>query len=96
MKDGFLKVAAATPSIRLADCEYNAGAILRCMEQARGQGVKLLVLPVRHRLYLRRFVFAAGLAGRGAIRARANSGGQLRVRSDHGSRRTLEAWKQIV
>ncbi len=45
MKDGFLKVAAATPSIRLADCEYNAGAILRCMEQARGQGVKLLVLP---------------------------------------------------
>ncbi len=45
MKDGFFKTAAATPSIRLADCPYNAEAILRRMEQARRQDVKLLVLP---------------------------------------------------
>ncbi len=45
MKDGFLKTAAATPSIRLADCPYNAQAILSCMEQARREDVKLLALP---------------------------------------------------
>lgn len=45
MKDGFLKTAAATPAIRLADCAYNAEQILGCMEEARRGGVKLLVLP---------------------------------------------------
>ena len=45
MKDGFLKVAASTPSIRLADCAYNAKQILGCMEEARRNGVKLMVLP---------------------------------------------------
>ena len=45
MKDGFLKTAAATPAIRLADCAYNAKQILLCMEQARQKGAKLLVLP---------------------------------------------------
>ena len=29
MKDGFLRVAAATPSIRVADCRYNAEQILK-------------------------------------------------------------------
>ena len=45
LKDGFLKVAASTPSIRLADCAYNAKQILGCMEEARRNGVKLMVLP---------------------------------------------------
>ena len=45
MKNGFLKTAAATPAIRLADCAYNAKQILLCMEQARQKGAKLLVLP---------------------------------------------------
>ncbi|MDD3193671.1 MAG: NAD(+) synthase [Oscillospiraceae bacterium] len=45
MKDGFLKVATATPVIRLADCAYNAGQILGCMGTACRAGAKLLVLP---------------------------------------------------
>ena len=28
MKDGFVKVAAGTPKIRVADCRYNAEQIL--------------------------------------------------------------------
>ena len=45
MRDGFLKVAAATPDIRVADCEYNAQQIMRVIEEANKKGVKLLVLP---------------------------------------------------
>ena len=45
MKDGFLKVAAATPSIRVADCLYNARQIVALMQEAETQGVKILALP---------------------------------------------------
>ena len=45
MLNGFLKVAAATPRIVVADCEYNADAIIALIERAEGDGVKLLVLP---------------------------------------------------
>jgi NAD+ synthase (glutamine-hydrolysing) len=45
VKDGFLKVAAATPKIRVADCEYNAGAIIGLMDRAQSMGAKLLCLP---------------------------------------------------
>ncbi len=45
MKDGFVKVAAGTPRIRVADCAYNAGEIIALMGQAAEQGVKVLVLP---------------------------------------------------
>ena len=45
MKDGFVKVAAGTPRIRVADCGYNAGQIIALMKQAAGQGVKVLALP---------------------------------------------------
>ena len=27
MRDGFIKVAAGTPNIKVADCDYNAGQI---------------------------------------------------------------------
>ena len=43
MKDGFLKVAAAAPEIRVADPAYNAGKIIDCIADAKEQGVKLLV-----------------------------------------------------
>ena len=33
MKDGFLRVAAATPEIRVADPAYNAGRIIELVEQ---------------------------------------------------------------
>ncbi|MDE6732398.1 MAG: NAD(+) synthase [Oscillospiraceae bacterium] len=45
MQDGFIKVAAATPKIRVADCEYNAGAIIVLMSEAREKGVNILVFP---------------------------------------------------
>ena len=45
MKDGFVKVAAASPVIKVADTDYNAEAIIACMEQAAELGVKVLVLP---------------------------------------------------
>ena len=45
MRDGFIKVAAGTPKIRVADCAYNAGQIAALMEQAAEQGVKVLSLP---------------------------------------------------
>ena len=34
MKDGFVKVAAATPKIKVADTEYNAEAIISEVKEA--------------------------------------------------------------
>ena len=45
MKDGFIKVAAGTPKIRVADCDYNAGQIVALMREAAERGVKVLALP---------------------------------------------------
>ena len=45
MRDGFIKVAAGTPKIKVADCEYNAGQIIALMREAAAQGVKVLALP---------------------------------------------------
>ncbi len=45
MKKGFVKVAAGTPKIRVADCAYNAGQIMELMKQAAEQEVQILVLP---------------------------------------------------
>ena len=45
MRDGFVKVAAGTPRIRVADCRYNAEQIFTLMREADKQGVKVLALP---------------------------------------------------
>ncbi len=45
MKDGFIKVAAITPSIKVADCEYNAKVIADAAKAAAKKGVKLAVFP---------------------------------------------------
>ncbi len=45
MKDGFISVAAGTPTIRVADCRYNAEQIFTMMREAENQGVKILALP---------------------------------------------------
>lgn len=45
MNDGFLKVGAATPEIRVADCRYNADRIIAAIREASERGVKLLALP---------------------------------------------------
>ena len=45
MIHGFIKTATATPSIRVADCAYNAEKILALIKRAHEEGVHLLVLP---------------------------------------------------
>lgn len=45
MKDGFIKVAAATPAIRVADCCFNAYSAAQLSKDAAKAGVRLLVLP---------------------------------------------------
>ena len=45
MRDGFVKVAAGTPRIRVADCHYNAEQIFTMMREADQQGVRVLCLP---------------------------------------------------
>ena len=45
MKDGFIKVAAGTPHIKVADCGYNQEQILQEIRKAAAAGVQLLVLP---------------------------------------------------
>jgi len=45
MKHGFLKVAAATPLIRVADCDFNTNNILKLIDEAAVEGVKLVVFP---------------------------------------------------
>ena len=45
MRDGFVKVAAGTPEIRVADCRYNAEQIFTLMREADKQGVRVLALP---------------------------------------------------
>ena len=45
MRDGFIKVAAGTPQIRVADCRYNAEQIFTLMREADKQGVRVLALP---------------------------------------------------
>ena len=45
MKDGFVKVAAASPVIRVADTEFNAERIIDCINEADARGVNVLVFP---------------------------------------------------
>lgn len=43
MKYGFVKTAAATPKIRVADCDYNANQIIACVKEAYQNGASLLI-----------------------------------------------------
>ena len=45
MNDGFFKVAAATPSIKVADCKYNKNQILELMRGCEKRGVGAVVFP---------------------------------------------------
>lgn len=45
MKHGFIRVAAATPKVKVADCCYNAERIMEFIEKAEKEEVKLLVFP---------------------------------------------------
>lgn len=45
LKYGFVKVAAATPQIRVADCEFNANQIIAQINEAEKNGAALIVFP---------------------------------------------------
>ena len=45
MFNGFIRVAAATPKIRVADPAYNAEQVIRLMKEGEKLQVKLMVFP---------------------------------------------------
>lgn len=45
MQHGFIKVAAAIPPVKVADCEYNILQIENIVAQAEGKGVEIIVFP---------------------------------------------------
>ena len=45
MKDGFIKVAAVTPKIKVADPAYNAEVICERLDEAWKAGARIIVFP---------------------------------------------------
>lgn len=45
MKDGFIKVAAATPKVFVGNAKKNAGEIIRIIKESDAAGIKVLVFP---------------------------------------------------
>lgn len=45
MKQGFIKVAAVTPDIRVADVEYNTQQICAALDEAAQERAKIVVFP---------------------------------------------------
>ena len=45
MKQGFVKVAAATPNVRVADVDYNRKEICRLIDETVSNGAKIVVFP---------------------------------------------------
>ena len=45
MTDGFIKTAAVTPKVQVADPEANGAEIIRLAKEAAGNGAKLIVFP---------------------------------------------------
>ena len=45
MQQGFIKVCAATPEIRVADCESNATKIIEIFKKCEQEKVKVAVFP---------------------------------------------------
>ena len=75
MKDGFVRVAAGTPKVRVADCAYNTENIIALMREAEEKRVKVLVLPelcvtgyTAADLFLQDTLLAGSLSGLAAIK----------------------------
>ena len=45
MQYGFIKAAAVSPALRVADCAFNAQELIRALQDAHEQGVQLLCTP---------------------------------------------------
>ena len=48
MEQGFIKVGAGTPEVRVADCAYNASQIIQVIRQMGEEQAKVIVLPGVH------------------------------------------------
>lgn len=45
MKYGYVKVAAAIPAVKVADCVFNAGQTEKQILEAEEKGVQIIVFP---------------------------------------------------
>ncbi len=45
MRDGFIKIAAATPDLHVADCAYNAAEVVKLAKEAAAKGARLITFP---------------------------------------------------
>ena len=45
MRDGFIKAAAVTPKIRVADVDYNTEQVISLYREAAENGAKIIVFP---------------------------------------------------
>lgn len=45
MNHGFIRVAAAVPTIKVADCQFNGNQILKLIEQAEQEQVDIISFP---------------------------------------------------
>ena len=45
MRQGFIKVAAVTPNVRVADVEYNTQEICKKIDETVANGAKIVVFP---------------------------------------------------
>ena len=45
MRDGFIRVCAVSPSVRVADVSYNVQQMIRCINDAEEKGTEILVFP---------------------------------------------------
>ena len=53
MRHGFIKVAAATPDIRVADVDYNKGQIIKQMDEAAEAGANYCISgALYYRIYM--------------------------------------------
>ena len=75
MQDGFVKIAAATPDLRVAHCAYNASEIVKQAKQTAAKGAHLVVFPelcltgyTCGDLFLQRTLLDGALAALDAVR----------------------------
>ena len=45
MKYGFVKVAAAIPLVKVADCQFNAQQTSKLIVEADSKGVQVIIFP---------------------------------------------------
>ena len=45
IRDGFIRVAASTPEVKVADVEYNREQVCEQIEEGRKKGASIMVFP---------------------------------------------------